>query len=217
MRCHFNFPRTCTCIPLFSKGERYWRDLRRNLITLPSCDLHNSCKSKDDEYLRTIILMTAGNNAVGQHQLFGKLLPAVARRPHAYRAFISDKGTVARGKGRALQIDRKRFNRCIDHLVRAIFFDTYKHKWLFPIVSVSPNFFSGTSSDQMVPHQPSLKAMEASRQFLAKEPNRGEKSEVFMCRVRWDEANKQYAFAAIFYGCFEVYSFSTMHMLSTTA
>lgn len=105
----------------FPTAKEIGRDLRRNLITVPSCDRHNSLKSKDDEYLRAVIVITAENNKVGQHQFFGKLLPAVARRPHAYKSFFADKGTVAKGKGRALQIDRKRFISCIDHLARAIF------------------------------------------------------------------------------------------------
>ena len=193
----------------FPKTEGLGRDLRRNLITVPSCDRHNSLKSKNDEYLRAVIVMAAGNNKVGQQQFFGKLLPAVARRPHAYRSFFVDRGTVAKGIGRALQIDRKRFNSCIDHLARAIFFDAYKRKWQLPISIVSPNFNSGINSDQIVPHQPTLKAVESSRQFLNREPNRGENPEVFKYRLRYDELNEGYAFAAIFYDYFEVFSFSS--------
>jgi hypothetical protein len=49
-------------------------------MTVPSCDSHISLTSKDDEYLRAVVLMTAGNNQVGQHQFFGKFLSGVARR-----------------------------------------------------------------------------------------------------------------------------------------
>lgn len=111
---------------LLPRGQRDGRDLRRNLVTVPSCDRHNSHKSKDDEFLRSVILMTAGVNQAGQHQFFGKLLRAAARKPHAYKSFFADKGTVAQRKGRALQIDRRRFDCCIDHLARAIVFDAFK-------------------------------------------------------------------------------------------
>lgn len=191
----------------FPEAKEIGRDLRRNLITVPSCDRHNSHKSKDDEFLRSAILMTAGINKAGQHQFFGKLLPAAARVPHTYKSFFADKGTVAQGKGRALQIDRKRFNSCIDHFARAIFFDAYKRKWQLPISIISPNFFSGIDSDQMVPHKPTVKAVETSRQFLGGEPIKGENPEVFKYRIRYDEI-EGYAFAAIFYDCFEVFSFS---------
>ena len=193
----------------FPKAKEIGRDLRRNLITVPSCDRHNSHKSKDDEFLRSVIVMTAGSNKAGQHQFLWKLLPAAARAPRAYKSFFADKGTVAQGKGRALQIDRKRFNSCIDHLARAIFFDAYKRKWQLPISIISPNFFSGIYSDQMVPHQPTVKAVETSRQFLGGEPVRGENPDVFKYRIRYDEVDEGYAFAAIFYDRFEVYSFSS--------
>lgn len=199
----------------FPKAKQIGRDLRRNLITVPSCDRHNSDKSKDDEFLRCVILMTAGNNKAGQQQFLWKLLPAAARAPHAYKSFFADKGTVAQGNGRALQIDRKRFNRCIDNLERAIFFNVYKHKWILPISIVSPNFNSGIYSDQILAHQPTVKAVEISRRFLGNETIRGENPDVFRYRIRYDEADECYAFAAIFYDCFEVYSFSSRELTRT--
>lgn len=72
----------------FPKIKDIDRDLRSNLITVPSGDLHNFCRSKDDEYLRTVILMSAGNNAAGQHQFFDKLLTSIARRPHTYSTLL---------------------------------------------------------------------------------------------------------------------------------
>jgi hypothetical protein len=193
----------------FPEANEIGQDLRRNLITVPSCARHNSQKSKDDEFLRSVILMTPGINEAKKHLFFGKLLPAASRKPHVYKSFFADKGTVVQGKGRALKIDRIRFNNCIDHMVRAIFFDAFKHKWSLPISITSPNFFSGISSDKMVPHQPTLQAVESSRKFLSGEPNRGTNPEVFLYRIRYDAPNECYAFAAIFYDCFEVYSFSS--------
>jgi hypothetical protein len=38
-------------------------DLRKNLITVPACDLHNTAKVKDDEYLLALITAHHGNNA----------------------------------------------------------------------------------------------------------------------------------------------------------
>jgi hypothetical protein len=195
----------------FPEAKKFGQDLRRNLITVPSCDQHNSQKSKDDEFLRSVILMTPGNNEAGQHQFAWKLLPATSRKPHAYRPFFIDKGTVAQGKGRALQINRDRFNRCIDHLARALFFHAYKRKWKLPIITFSPNFFSGINLDDMVPHQPSMRAIEASRQFLSNEPNRGENPDVFQYRIRYGEdgADEGFACAAIFYGAFEIFLYSS--------
>ena len=68
----------------------------------------------------------------------------------------------------------------------------------------------------MVPHQPTLEAVETSRQFLGGEPIRGENPEVFMYRIRYDEVDEGYAFAAIFYDRFEVFSFSLRELAKAT-
>ncbi len=155
--------------------------------------------------------MAAGNNEAGQHQFHWKMLPATSRKPHTYRTFFKDKGTVAHGEGHASQIDRDRFDGCIDHLVRALFFHSYKRKWQLPIVTFSPNFFSGTSSNEIVPDQQSMKAIEASRQFLSNEPYLSENPDVFQYQIRYDEdgADEGFACAAIFYASFEIYSYSS--------
>lgn len=189
------------------------RDLRRNLVTVPSCEPHNSQQSKDDEYLRAVILMNAARTSeAGRRQFFEKLLRAAWRRPHAYRTFVRDRGTIADGKGRALQIDRDRFDACIDRLARALCFDAYDHKWNLPITVISPNLFSEIASDQPVPHQPTVSAVAVSRELLGGEPIRGENPEIFKYRLRYESAAGAFAFAAIFYDCFEVYGFSSEEM-----
>lgn len=197
----------------FPEANDIGRDLRRNLVTVPSCDRHNSRKSKDDEYFRSVILMTAAQNSdAGRHQFLGKLLRAAARTPHAQRSFFSDQGTIADGKGRVLQVDRQRFDACVDHLAKALFFDAFRRKCSLPISVVSPDFFRGIASDQVVPHRLTLETVDVSRQVLGAEPIRGENPEVFRYRLRYDEVGNTFAFAAIFYDCFEVYSFSSRHL-----
>jgi hypothetical protein len=197
----------------FPNTTNFGRNLRRNLITVPSCDFHNSHKSKDDEFLRSVILMpTAENSEAGQHQFFEKLLPATTRLPHTFTSFFGDQGTVSGGRNRVLKIDRKRFDNCIDHLARAIFFYDFKRQWQLPISIVCPNFFKGVQSDQLVPHQPTINAAEISRQWLSGIPNRGENPEVFRYRIRYDEEGEGYAFGAIFYDSFEVFSFSSREL-----
>lgn len=196
---------------LFPEGKEIGRDLRRNLITVPSCDAHNSKKSEDDEFMRAVILFTAvASNSVAQHQFLGKMLRGAARSPHKYSHFITEKGTIKNGAYRALRIDRARFDSCIDHLARALFFHAYNKKWGYPIMMVSPNFYSAILNDEAVPHEPTKEIVEVSRTFLAQEPIRGDNPEVFKYRVRYDEDECSYAFAGIFYDFFEVYSYSSL-------
>jgi len=195
---------------LFPDAKEIGRDLRRNLITVPSCDDHNSAKSKDDEFLRAVILFSAvSSSEVARHQFLGKLLRGAARNPHAYANFFTDAGTLAESSQHALRFERNRFDACIDHLVRAIFFHTFGTKWELPITVVSPNFHSAVSDDCAIPHQPTQKTVAVSKRFLEGEQIRGENPDVFKYRVRYDADTGLFAFAACFYGFFEIYSASS--------
>src|SRR5262245_2453835 len=109
---------------LFPQFKEFGRNLRRNLITVPSCDAHNSAKSKDDEFFRAVLLMqSAESSDVARHLFFNKLRRAAGRRPAAHGAFFRDHGTVDAGTLRALEIDARRFVACVDRLARALFFD----------------------------------------------------------------------------------------------
>ncbi len=178
----------------FPDANVFGRDVRRNLVTVPSCDAHNSQKSKDDEFLRaTILLQAAQSSDAARHQFFAKLLPAAERKPHAHGAFLTDQGTVAAGAQRAARIDRTRFDGCVDHLARALFFDAFRQKWTQPIAVTSPNFYSGIASDQMVPHAPTMAAVEGTRRILIASPIRGQNPEVFWYQLRFDEAEQSFA------------------------
>jgi hypothetical protein len=157
-------------------------------------------------------MTAAPTSEIGQQLFSQKMLRGAARMPDSHRLFFKDKGTISQERGRALQIDRNRFDSCVDHLAKALFYDTYKRKWSLPTTVVSPNFFSGIASDQVVPHQPTLDAVEMTRKVLDSEPIRGANPDVFKYRLGYDAAEKIYAFAAIFYDCFEVYTFSSKQL-----
>ena len=188
-------------------------DLRKNLVTVPSCDEHNSRKSKDDEFFRSVIVMTAAQHSeIGRVQFFGKFIRAVRRMPHAYRAFFEDHGTVAKRTQHAMRVDRARFDACVDHLARALFFHTFGAKWVFPIAIASPNFYSGVSGDSVVPDLRTEQAVAMSRQVLGSETVFGDNPDAFKYRLRHEAGEDAYAFAAVFYDVFEVFSYSSKEL-----
>ncbi|MEJ1378159.1 MAG: hypothetical protein RPU32_09350 [Candidatus Sedimenticola sp. (ex Thyasira tokunagai)] len=195
---------------LFPVAKEIGQDVRRNLIKVPSCDAHNSEKSEDDEFMRAIILFSAAeNNEVAQHQFLGKLLRATKRSPLKYSNYIDEKGTIESGRLRVLKIDRDRFDNCIEHLVRALFFHDFGTKWRYPIMVASPNFHSETSDEKAAPHKPTAELVKIMREFLGQGPVLGDNPSVFKYRLRHDEESCSYAFAGIFYDFFEVYTFSS--------
>ncbi len=61
-------------------------DLRKDLITVPSCDEHNTKKSKDDEFLMISIAGSIGNNFFGFFHARTKVERALKRKNAAYLA-----------------------------------------------------------------------------------------------------------------------------------
>lgn len=105
--------------------------------------------------------------------------------------------------------ERNRFDKCIDHLVRALFFHTFHTKWQLPIVVTSPHFYSAIAEDRAVPHRPTQQAVAVSRVFLGREPVLGKNPEVFKYRIRHDQATGMFAFAGIVFDFFGIYSASS--------
>jgi len=54
-------------------------DYRKHLVTVPSCEKHNSQKSKDDEFLMVSLAGIFGNNSIGYMHKFGKVDRAIRR------------------------------------------------------------------------------------------------------------------------------------------
>jgi len=69
---------------------------RNNLITVPSCDLHNSHKSKDDEFLMVSIAGIVGNNSIGYLHNRGKVNRALRRTSYKLLSKILFKQKLAK-------------------------------------------------------------------------------------------------------------------------
>lgn len=63
------------------KDSRDGRDYRKSLLTVRSCDTHNTEKSKEDEYLLYVLVMNLSSNEVAKNQYLTKVKRAIERRP----------------------------------------------------------------------------------------------------------------------------------------
>jgi hypothetical protein len=64
------------------------KDYRKNLITVPSCDIHNSAKSQEDEYFLMYMATNAfANQAASLHQNT-KLLRTLDYNPRVWAMFL---------------------------------------------------------------------------------------------------------------------------------
>lgn len=103
---------------------------RRNLITVPSCSLHNSKKSTDDEYLRHVLVTSPGTNNLALNLLSGPVMRSYERRPHILNTFFPNfRELPANAEGTAaFQIDLERFESTVGAVVRALYFHRFAHK-----------------------------------------------------------------------------------------
>jgi hypothetical protein len=98
--------------------------LRRSLIRVPSCDIHNLRKSKDDELLRHILVAAPGNNRHCLSVVETGVIPAFERRPHILETFLPNLTGMQVGdfKTASFTIDVPRFEASIQAIVRGLFF-----------------------------------------------------------------------------------------------
>jgi hypothetical protein len=100
-------------------------DYRINLITVPSCDAHNSAKSKDDEFLMVSLAGIVGNNSIGYRHRLGKVDRAVtASANHLLHQVLLEKESIERlevAERHFIDViwgtpDVGRLNRCFEHI-----------------------------------------------------------------------------------------------------
>jgi len=101
------------------------KDYRRNLITVPSCDEHNSKKKCDDEFLMVSMAGIIGNNSIRYRQRFSKVDRAIrAGSSHLLALTLRHARVVDRlelEENKFLEFiwgtpDLARLNRCFEHI-----------------------------------------------------------------------------------------------------
>lgn len=110
------------------------KDYRINLISVPSCDEHNSKKSEDDVYLLAVIAAHFGNNKIAANHYATKIFRALKKDiglqkkilKSAYKTSFHDYKTYA------LLVDFKRYVNELSNIARAIYFHEFSEKILAP-------------------------------------------------------------------------------------
>jgi hypothetical protein len=112
-------------------------DLRKNLFKVPSCDMHNSQKSNDDEFLLYVLSTSFQINEIGNRHYLTKVRRA-AKRNSSILGKIAETATPASYKDTesnkfissvAYKLEPDRFNMIVDRLAHAIYFLHFGEKW----------------------------------------------------------------------------------------
>jgi hypothetical protein len=106
--------------------------LRKNLVKVPSCEVHNLRKSKDDELLRHVLAVVPANNDLALRVVERGVMPAWERRPHILETFLPNLTSLKIGdyETASFTIDLARFNSSIRAIARGLFYADTGNKLL---------------------------------------------------------------------------------------
>ena len=130
---------------------------RKNLITVPSCPKHNECTSKDDEYVRNIICMSIGTNAIAFKQFIDKVQESLSNSSAlADMTFNNTKQVYLKKenddfqKTFAFEIDRDRFDRVMKKMGYALYYHRFKQIWQRGLIVATDCLLNiGISQDEL--------------------------------------------------------------------
>ncbi|WP_427501077.1 hypothetical protein ACQE3E_21910 [Methylomonas sp. MED-D] len=180
-------------------GENY----RVNLITVPSCDEHNTQKSKEDEYLLYILPSTVGVNEVGLNQFLTKVQRAIVRKPslgsqlanNPIPVKIHDTKTNILSDAVALEIDIGRIQDALEKTARAIYFHHTNKKHMGSL-NVVGNF--SLNLQNILLNEQSAALFEMADVLLESQQYYGDNQKVF--KYRFVETGKIGILDLTFYG-----------------
>lgn len=173
---------------------------RKNLITVPSCDAHNSEKSHDDEYLLFALAGSYTSSEVGLNQFLTKVRRAFEKRPSKAANFVRTSAPVQlrRVEGEAWEdgvqviIDGDRIDGVLSNCARALYYHHTCSKFQGS-VQVLTNFTM--YMDKHVQASVS-EAFDIIARTMADEPLMGENPDVFSYKFKETDT------MAILYFCF---------------
>lgn len=111
-------------------------NFRKNLISVPSCDEHNSRKSTDDEYLMFVLATNIGGNGHKLNHFKTKVMRAIERKPHVFKSLMPNQQPVLlvddegnQHQSFSYNIDEERIDRIFKHIACGLFFHHTGKKW----------------------------------------------------------------------------------------
>ena len=190
----------------FPESSDVGLDLRTNLITVPSCIDHNSSRSKDDEYSMMLVVTHYETNAVAREQFGSKCIRALKHsRGLTSQVFREPREISLRGEqSLAVDVDRARFDRVMEHTCRALFFHEFGRKCEGRVFVWSPAFRHPNFEPDF---RESALGYDA-RRVLRDEPKRGANPQAFWYQLA-DVPGRLTAFRLMFFEGCSVYAVST--------
>ena len=155
-------------------------DLRRNLMTVPSCSVHNSEKSRDDVYFQNILTSCEEINEVGR-QHYRKQMRRQHKHSRSMLARLRDHSTEV-GDKLAIRVEIERLDNFAEHLALALYFAHFGRRWEGQLGWV-PEFLPRVLSDEPQAELKRQEVIESNNREFVDVPRLGENPEVFSYQV----------------------------------
>jgi hypothetical protein len=164
-----------------TNGKNY----RRDLITVPSCDIHNSAKTKDDEYLMMVLTSYFDNNSVACDQISSKVARAWAKSPRLSTSVVKNLQTINTGTGHyhAYEVDRSRFDQSLSWVANGLYYYVYRKPADPPYKIISYPLVQIEGSDGATVNIGRANILTLVNESLRELPIRGENREIFWFQV----------------------------------
>jgi hypothetical protein len=186
-------------------------NFRKNLISVPSCDEHNSRKSKDDEYLMFVLATSLGGNEHKFEHFKNKVMRAVQRRPHVFQSFMQNQQPVLlvdeQGKRQtsvSYKIDEDRIDNMFKHIAHGLFFHHTGQKWAGNYWVFCPDFMVLEGDDPARANQVIQKIGDEMNNQFTNEGKNGHNPDVFTYSLVSDKQNR-HALSMSVYRDFKAY------------
>ena len=166
-------------------------DLRKQLITVPSCDVHNTEKSMDDVYLLYAVSMNIPNNLTASDHFTKKIMRSINRNPSVIKRFtekhipvkVEDTESGEIHETLALKVDLQRIKNTLEMIGRALYFHHFKSSWKGN-VSAYPDFILAlTEPNSRAINEPLERMFAYAEELFKHEKHYGENQEVFLYQV----------------------------------
>ena len=153
-------------------------DLRKELLTVPSCNLHNSEKSGDDEYFLNVLTGIVGINEVGRQHYKKQIRRRNSKNPSIIRRF-ANRSIEINGQ-LAFEVEIERLDVFIEHLACALYMAHFKSRW-HGDVEWLPEFLVQIQSNDK--EQEKIKVVKGIDSEFSKIEIHGTNKRVFMYQV----------------------------------
>lgn len=183
------------------------KNYRINLITVPSCDEHNSKKSQNDSYILAVIAAHFENNKIATNHYATKILQSLNNdlglqrviKKSSYKVAYKEQQTLA------LLIDMNRFFEELSNITRAIYFNKYSEKLISKIQIHIPQMLN-----EYLEVRNDVKAIaNVFETLIAGCEYEGENPEIFSFKLFRIPNPHLVVYKMLFYEKFEIYAFSS--------